>query len=78
MPAKNPRRLLVVFTKAGADKMPRLKNDAAAVHMVNSYVQVRRDSLRAGIPYLRFYYNHEGWWNTKEYVIQRMKEKIRG
>ena len=46
MPAKNPRRLLVVFTKAGADKMPRLKNDAAAVHMVNSYVQVHRDSLR--------------------------------
>ena len=40
--------------------------------------KLRKQCEAEGTPYVRFYYNHEGWWNTKEYVIQRMKEKIRG
>ena len=39
--------------------------------------KLRRDSLRAGIPYLRFYYNHEGWWNTRSYVDRRIREALR-
>ena len=31
-----------------------------------------------GIPYLRFYYNHHGWWNTRAYVAQRTREALRG
>ncbi len=30
------------------------------------------------IPYLRFYYNHEGWWNTRSYVSQRVRKALQG
>ena len=35
--------------------------------------KLRRDCARRQIPYLRFYYDHEGWWNTRAYVIARVK-----
>lgn len=38
--------------------------------------KLRRDSLRAGIPYLRFYHNHDGWWNTRSYVDRRVKTAL--
>ena len=28
------------------------------------------------IPYLRFYYGHEGWWNTEKYVVDRIRGLI--
>ena len=28
------------------------------------------------VPYLRFYYNHKGWWNTKSYVIRRVSAAL--
>ena len=28
------------------------------------------------VPYLRFYYNHEGWWNTKKYVLNRVRNSL--
>ena len=40
--------------------------------------KLRKQCQAENTSYVRFYYSHEGWWNTKEYVIQRMKEKIRG
>ena len=33
----------------------------------------REDTKRSGTPYLRFYYNHEGWWNKRSYVTARIK-----
>jgi len=32
---------------------------------------------KEGVPYLRFYYDHEGWWNTKFYVVRRVKEALK-
>ena len=40
--------------------------------------QLRRACEREGTPYLRFYYNHEGWWNARSYVVRRMREAING
>ena len=37
----------------------------------------RNDCRENNIPYLRFYYNHDGWWNTREYVNSRMKTILR-
>ncbi len=31
---------------------------------------------RNGIPYLRFYHNVEGWWNTRSYVITRTRSAL--
>ena len=36
----------------------------------------RRDCAARGIPYLRFYHDHEGWWNTRAYVVKRVGEAL--
>ena len=36
----------------------------------------RRECQRNGIPYLRFYFDHEGWWNTRAYVDERVGEVL--
>lgn len=41
-------------------------------------VKLRNDCIKAGIPYLRFYYDHEGWWNTRSYVVKRMRDALNG
>lgn len=37
---------------------------------------IRRNCRNAGIPYLRFYHNVYGWWNVKEYVVNRVKSVL--
>ena len=39
--------------------------------------KVRTDCAMNHIPYLRFYYNHHGWWNTRSYVINRTKDALK-
>ena len=52
---------------------------ALVVELLNSnsgrYRQ-REECRRSGIPYLRYYYDHEGWWNTRSYVIDRTRAAI--
>ena len=38
--------------------------------------KVRENCHREGTPYLRFYIDYEGWWNTKAYVIDRMQKAL--
>ena len=33
----------------------------------------REDTRKSGVSYLRFYYDHEGWWNKRSYVTGRIK-----
>lgn len=40
--------------------------------------QLRRDCERNRIPYLRFYYNHDGWWNARSYVVNRIRNALGG
>ena len=40
--------------------------------------RLRTACAAQNIPYLRFYYNHDGWWNTRTYVSQRVREALRG
>lgn len=36
-----------------------------------------RDSYEgSGVPYVRFYIDHRGWWNTRSYVIRRIREAM--
>ena len=41
-------------------------------------VKFRNDCRKAGTPYLRFYYDHEGWWNTRSYVVGRLRSVLLG
>ncbi len=38
--------------------------------------KLREDCRKQGIPYVRFYYDHDGWWNTRSYVVRRIKEAL--
>ena len=40
--------------------------------------KLRSDCREQGIPYLRYYYDHEGWWNTRSYVVRRTSEALKG
>ena len=42
----------------------------------SSAKKLRRDCVAAGIPYVRFYYNHDGWWNSRAYVVSRIKAAL--
>ena len=35
--------------------------------------KLRSDCRAKGIPYLRYYIDYHGWWNTKKYVITRTR-----
>lgn len=38
----------------------------------------RRDCRNQSIPYLRYYYDYDGWWNTRAYVVQRTRNALNG
>ena len=40
--------------------------------------KLRSDCIKSGTPYLRFYYDHKGWWNTRSYVVGRMRGFLNG
>lgn len=40
-------------------------------------MKLRRECERNGTPYLRFYYDHEGWWNARSYVVARMNKALK-
>ncbi len=42
----------------------------------SSAKKVRDDCKASGAPYLRFYYNHQGWWNTRSYVKDRTAKAL--
>ena len=37
---------------------------------------LREQCRREGVPYLRFYFDHDGWWNTREYVTTRIRSAV--
>ncbi len=39
--------------------------------------KLRNDCARSGIPYLRYYYDHDGWWNTRAYVTTRTRNALK-
>lgn len=39
--------------------------------------RIRESCRREHVAYLRFYYNHPGWWNTKAYVIARTGDALK-
>ncbi len=39
--------------------------------------KIRRACEAEGTPYVRFYFNHRGWWNTRSYVARRVRDALR-
>ena len=40
--------------------------------------KLRKDCRAAGTPYLRYYHDAEGWWNTRAYVTNRTRAALEG
>ncbi len=40
--------------------------------------QLRRECRASGTPYLRYYHDAEGWWNTRAYVTNRTRAALEG
>ena len=38
--------------------------------------QLRNSCRKSGTPYLRFYYDYDGWWNARSYVVRRIQNAI--
>ena len=52
---------------------------ALIVELLNSSSarkKLREDCRKNGTPYLRYYYDHEGWWNTRSYVTTRTRAAL--
>lgn len=41
-------------------------------------VKLREKCAKEGMPYLRFYSGHEGWWNVRSYVVSRISKALKG
>ncbi len=67
------RRITYTFYSGGARLL--------AVELMSqrcSAYKFRSDCEREGLPYLRFYIDHDGWWNTRAYVVSRMRGAMNG
>lgn len=38
--------------------------------------KLREDCRKQHVPYLRYYYDYDGWWNTKSYVTRRTSKAL--
>ena len=62
-----------IFNKDGARKL--------VVELLSDGTQrnkLRNECRAQGVPYLRFYYDHQGWWNTRSYVVRRTLDALNG
>ncbi len=46
------------------------------VHSKYNNNKLRQSCLEAGVAYLRFYFDHRGWWNEKSYVVERVHNAL--
>ena len=54
---------------------------AAVLEVLNSSSvrnKLRKACRMAGTPYVRLYHDHEGWWNTRAYVTERIRKAMAG
>ena len=67
-PGKDDRSPLLVLYQSGAKRLVvELKSERSSAQAI------RRLCEAEGVPYLRFYYDHDGWWNTRSYVERRVR-----
>lgn len=70
VPGKNP--VYTLFAGGRKALVVELKSENSSAQ------KVRRACAAEGVPYIRFYYDHDGWWNTRSYVTTRLKAALNG
>ena len=72
------------YEKGNADSMKRVPytfySGGQKVLVVELYAgeskKLKKECAKANVPYLRFYHDHDGWWNTRKYVVERMRKAL--
>ena len=62
--------LFVLYRDGGRKLVVELKSERSSAQAI------RRRCQEEGVPYLRFYYDHDGWWNTRSYVERRVRAAL--
>lgn len=68
---QNRNAVIFTFSQAGANKLV-----VEVISDRSSPYKYRNECRAQGIPYLRYYHDHEGWWNTRSYVIRRTSNAL--
>ncbi len=68
----NAKSAVFTFRRGGADVLI-----VELVSAKSDHRALRKKCRAAGMPYLRFYYDYDGWWNTRSYVAGRIREALR-
>ena len=68
---RDGRAMLFTFSQGGVKKLV-----VEVISQSSSPYKVRNDCKSQGIAYLRYYYDYDGWWNTKSYVIRRTSKAL--
>ena len=72
-PGRDSRSPLFVFYQNGMKRLVvELKSERSSAQAI------RRQCETEGTPYLRFYYDHAGWWNLRTYVTGRVRAALGG
>ncbi len=71
IPDKYPNRTVYRLSRAGSTALVvELLPESSATK------KLRKECQAQGIPYVRFYYDHDGWWNTRAYVCDRIRKAL--
>jgi len=69
--SSNGRSTVFVFMKGDKRALVvELLSQKSSVYKLRSHCE------REKIPYLRYYYDHHGWWNTRSYVTERTRKAL--
>lgn len=68
---RDGRAMLFTFSQGGVKKLV-----VEVISQSSSPYKVRNDCKNHGIAYLRYYYDYDGWWNTKSYVTRRTSKAL--
>ena len=63
---RDGKAMLYTFSRDGVKKLV-----VEVISDRSNPYKYRKDCRTQGIAYLRYYYDHDGWWNTKSYVTRR-------
>lgn len=68
---RNRKAMVYTFSREGEKKLV-----VEVISTKTSPYKLRKDCRAQGLPYLRYYYDHDGWWNTKSYVTRRTAKAL--
>ena len=68
---RNGSAMLFTFSQYGVKKLV-----VEVISQRSNPYKVRNDCKNEGVAYLRYYYDYDGWWNTRSYVIRRTAKAL--